>query len=167
MAVLDGVAAAAATSPGLRLLVIGGGPSSQELRRRAGRGDLAGRVDFTGGLPRPEALARLAGVDLFVFASRTETQGLVLAEALAAGLPAVAVDGPGVRDSMRDGVDGIVVPATPAGDLVDRLGAALTSLANDEPRRARMAERAAADADRFAVERRVDETLELYRSVRG
>ncbi len=165
MTVLDGLAVASTMSPRLRLLVIGGGPSEQELRRRAERSDLAGRVAFTGGLARPDALARLAGADLFAFASRTETQGLVLAEALAAGLPAIAVDGPGVRDSVRDGIDGVVVPATPAEGLVDRLGAALSSLADDEPRRARMAERAGADADRFAVERRVDETLELYRSV--
>ena len=167
MAVLDAFAIAAAASPRLCLLVIGGGPSEQELRRRAGRPDLAGKVAFTGGLARTDALARLAAADLFVFASRTETQGLVLAEALAAGLPAVAVDGPGVRDSVRDGIDGIVVPAMPAAELVDRLGAALASLADDEPRRGRMAERASADADRFAVERRVDETLELYRSVQG
>lgn len=165
MVVLEGVAAAARVSPALRLLMIGGGPSAEELRRRAARPDLAGRVAFTGGMRRPEALARLAGADLFAFASRTETQGLVLAEALAAGLPAVAVDGPGVRDSVRDGVDGIVVPAMPAPDLVDRLSTALAALAEDEPRRARMAARAAGDADRFAVERRVDETLELYRSV--
>lgn len=167
MTLLESVAVAAAASARLRLLVIGGGPSAQELRRRAGRPDLAGRVAFTGGLARPDALARLAGADLFAFASRTETQGLVLAEALAAGLPAVAVDGPGVRDSVRDGIDGLVVPATPASGLADRLGAALASLAHDEPRRARMAERAGVDADRFAVERRVEETLELYRSVQA
>jgi glycosyltransferase involved in cell wall biosynthesis len=167
MTVLDALAVAAMASPRLRLLVIGGGPSEQDLRRRAGRPDLAGRVSFTGGLARPDALARLAGADVFAFASRTETQGLVLAEALAAGLPAVAVDGPGVRDSIREGIDGIVVPAAPAASLAGRLGAALASLADDEPRRARMAERARADADRFAVERRVEETLELYRSVQG
>ena len=167
LTLLDGLAVAAGASPRLRLLVIGGGPSEQELRRRAGRPDLAGRVAFTGSLARPDALARLAGADLFAFASRTETQGLVLAEALAAGLPAVAVDGPGVRDSVREGIDGIVVPATPAADLAGRLGAAIGSLAEDEPRRARMAERARADAERFAVERRVGETLELYRSVQG
>lgn len=167
LTLLEGLAVAAGASPRLRLLVIGGGPSEHELRRRAGRRDLAGRVAFTGGLARPDALARLAGADLFAFASRTETQGLVLAEALAAGLPAVAVDGPGVRDSVRDGYDGIVVSATPAADLAGRLGAAIRSLAEDEPRRARMVERARADAGRFAVERRVGETLELYRSVQG
>ena len=63
-----------------------------------------------------------AASDLFAFASRTETQGLVLAEALAAGLPAVAVEGPGVADSVRDGVDGRIVPAEPAATRASASG---------------------------------------------
>ena len=152
---LDAVARAATIAPRLRLLVIGGGPSEGELRTRAAAPDLAGRVSFTGALRRPDALAHLAGADLFVFASRTETQGLVLAEALAAGLPAVALDGPGVRDSLRDGVDGEVVADEPASSRAERLGAAVADLAEDEVRRARMGERARADALRFDVARRV------------
>jgi 1,2-diacylglycerol 3-alpha-glucosyltransferase len=160
MDVLEAVALA-----GLYLLVIGGGPSEGDLRARAGRPDLAGRVVFTGALPRPEALAAVAGADLFAFASRTETQGLVLAEALASGLPAVAVDGPGVRDSLRDGVDGMVVAAEPADGRATRLAAALAALAGDPDRRAAMATRARDDADRFSIDRRIDETEALYRSL--
>ena len=163
--VLEAVAVGVATNPDLRLLVVGSGPSEAMLRARAELPDLAGRVVFSGRLPRPEALATVAGADLFAFASRTETQGLVLAEALAAGLPAVAVDGPGVRDSIRDGVDGIIVAAAPADDRAVRLGAALTELGTDAERRAAMATRARDDADRFSIERRMDETERLYRSL--
>jgi glycosyltransferase involved in cell wall biosynthesis len=165
MTVLDGVAMAAARDPRLRLLVIGGGPSEARLRARAAAPDLAGRVAFTGMLPRSEALARLRGGDLFVFASRTETQGLVLAEALSAGLPAVAVDGPGVGDSVRDGVDGLIVAAMPEPDRAERVAAAIGELAGDEARRHRMAGRAATDAGRFSVDRRVGETEGLYRAL--
>jgi 1,2-diacylglycerol 3-alpha-glucosyltransferase len=161
---MDAVAVAVARLPRLRLLMIGGGPSEAALRARAARDDLEGRVHFTGAVPRPQALARLSGADLFVFTSRTETQGLVLAEALAAGLPAVAVDGPGVRESIRDGVDGMVIAATPSASLPTRLADALAVLA-DPSRRATMAARARADADRFAVERRVGQTEALYRSL--
>ena len=163
MDILDAVALA--DSPRLRLLVVGGGPSEEELRRRSAAPDLAGRVWFTGGLPRLEALAMIAGADVFAFASRTETQGLVLAEALSAGLPAVAIDGPGVRDSVRDGIDGVVVAAEPAEGRVQRLAAALAQLADDEARRSEMAARARADADRFSIDRRADETEDLYRSL--
>lgn len=165
MTVLEAVALAGRSDPRLRLLVIGGGPSEPELRRRAARTDLRERVSFTGMLPRPGALARLRGGDLFVFASRTETQGLVLAEALSAGLPAVAVDGPGVRDSVRDGMDGIIVAADPEAGRAERLAAAIGTLAGDEARRREMAARALADAGRFSVEARVAETEALYRTL--
>lgn len=167
MTVLEAVALAARSDPRLRLLVIGGGPSEPELRRRSARPDLHGRVWFTGMLPRAEALARLRGGDLFVFASRTETQGLVLAEALSAGLPAVAVDGPGVRDSVRDGADGIVVAAQPEAGRAERVAAAVGTLAGDEARRLATAERALSEAGRFAVEGRVAETEALYRTLRA
>jgi glycosyltransferase involved in cell wall biosynthesis len=163
LTVLDAFAVAASTVPPLRLLVIGGGPAHDAVRERARRADLDGRVHLTGALPRPAALARVAGGDLFAFASRTETQGLVLAEALSLGLPAVAIDGPGVRDSVRDGVDGIVVDAEPAVARSERMGAALAAIAGDAGRRRALAERAKADADRFALDRRAVEMEAVYR----
>ena len=164
--VLDAFALTVEPAPSLRLVVIGGGPDEIEMRMRATEPALAGRVFFTGALKRPDALAHLRGADLFVFASRTETQGLVLAEALTAGLPAVAVEAPGVRDSVRDGVDGRIVAADPAATRPARLAEALVDLAlNDELRRA-MARRASEDAERFDLGRRIDEVEELYRSVR-
>ena len=47
--------------------------------------------------------------DLFIFASKTETQGLVLAEAMACGLPVIALDAPGSRDIIEDGKNGFLV----------------------------------------------------------
>jgi len=48
-------------------------------------------------------------MDCFVFASQSETQGLVLAEAMATGTPVVALDGPGVREIVRDGENGLML----------------------------------------------------------
>ncbi len=163
---LEAMAVAAARRPGLRLMVIGGGPSAAALVARAARADLAGRVHMTGALPRPAALARLRGADLFAFTSRTETQGLVLAEALAAGLPAVAVEGPGVGESVRDGVDGIVVVHEPVASLPERLADAIVDAA-DPARRDALGERAVADADRFSLDRRVGEVEALYRRIQA
>lgn len=166
--VLEAVAIAAEREHRLRLLVVGGGPSLEALRRRAAAPDLAGRVWFTGGLPRLEALARLRGADLFGFASDTETQGLVLSEALAAGLPTVALDGPGVRDSVRDGVDGLVVDRPSGGGSARggaALGAAILALATDDGRREAMAFRASADAGRFDVSVRLAQVEELLTEV--
>jgi glycosyltransferase involved in cell wall biosynthesis len=165
---VEAFADAAHANQRLRLLLIGGGPSADAIRRRAAQPDLAGRLAVTGMLPRPEALARLHGGDFFVFASRTETQGLVLCEALAAGLPVAALAGPGVADSVRDGVDGMVVrrPAT-EGEAAAALADAIRALGSDAALRARLAEAAVTGAERFDVARRTDEVVVLYREVIG
>jgi 1,2-diacylglycerol 3-alpha-glucosyltransferase len=161
---LDAFAGAARGDPRLRLLLVGDGPLRPEIERQVASEDLGERVLLTGRLPRLEALAMAAGADEFVFASRTETQGLVLAEALAVGLPVVTLDGPGVRSSVRDGVDGVVV-ARRAGRSAADLAEALRSLAADPDRRATMARAARDGAGRFAVASRIEEMVELYRSL--
>jgi glycosyltransferase involved in cell wall biosynthesis len=159
---LEAFAAAAVAEPLLRFLLIGGGPSIEQVRQRAARPDLAGRVALTGRVPHRDALAMVRGCDLFAFASQTETQGLVLAEALAAGVPIVALRGPGVADSVRDGVDGQVIVAQPPGTAASALGGAITALARDPARRAAMAAAAAEGAARFAIERRIGQVVDLY-----
>jgi len=149
----------------LRLLLIGGGPSEAELRRSATQGDLAGRIHLAGALPRGAALALAAGADLFAFASRTETQGLVLSEALASGLPVVTAAGPGVRDAVRDGADGVVVEREPAADLPARLALAIGAVARDPRRRSEMAAAARDGAARFDRAERIAQIVALYREV--
>jgi len=135
------------------------------LRDRATQPGLAGRVHLSGQLPRLDGISLIRGADLFAFASRTETQGLVLAEALSAGLPVVALEGPGVRDSVRDGIDGVVVPAQPAGDRAARLAMAIGALAADPQHRSALASAAGEGAERFAAARRIEEMVALYREV--
>jgi glycosyltransferase involved in cell wall biosynthesis len=77
-------------------------------------GPLAGRVHFTGGVPLDQVAPYYQAADLFVFASTTETQGLSVLEALATGLPVVAVRAAGVDEAVRDGVSGLLVPEDPA-----------------------------------------------------
>ena len=158
--VLDAVAAV----PGVRLVIIGDGPSGEALRHRARRADLANRVWFAGMRPREEALALLRGGDLFLVASRSETQGLVVAEALAGGVPVVAIDAPGIRDAVRAGIDGVLVPPAPADGAAARLADAIHDLVADTPRRAAMAAAATAGASRFALAGRIAEVIDLYGS---
>jgi phosphatidylinositol alpha-mannosyltransferase len=87
-----------------------------------------------------------------------ESFGMVLTEAFASGTPAVASDIAGYRDVVRDGTDGLLVPA---GDPVE-LGEALRSLAADPARRERMAAAARERAERFAWPRVAAEIEEVY-----
>lgn len=163
--VVEAFADVAAMDSNARLIMIGGGPSEASLRRRAARPDLAGRVHLTGQMPRNDALALAKGSDLLLAASRTETQGLVLSEALAVGLPVVALAGPGVGDSVRDGVDGLIVPVEPAGEVRERLVAAVLGLVGDPARRAAMAGAAVDGARRFDLATRIDTMVALYREL--
>ena len=98
---------------GYHLLLIGDGAARLELEERARQTGLTDFISFTGFLPHREVMKIFHHSDLFVFASVTETQGLVLLEAMASGIPAVVVDALGIGDVMIDGKGGFPVPADP------------------------------------------------------
>ncbi len=90
-------------------VVIGKGPSEQEMRHTFEKAGIADRVIFTGKLTGRELADAYHAMDLFAFASKTETQGMVIAEAMAAGVPVVAMDAPGAREIVRDRENGRLV----------------------------------------------------------
>lgn len=98
------------------LLVVGGGPEEGALRELAIQLGIGAHTVFTGLQPHREALECIAAADVFAFASQTETQGLAVIEAMAAGVPVVAVDAGGVSDTIREGETGFLVP--PAAEAV-------------------------------------------------
>ncbi len=87
-------------------LIVGDGEVTDTLRKIF---DDAGKVDklrMPGVLEGQELIDAYHALDVFTFASKSETQGLVLAEAMASGRPVVAVDAPGARDIVQDGSNG-------------------------------------------------------------
>ena len=102
--------------PGFRLVIAGEGPAAGELEAQAAALGLADTVRFVGYLDRRAALPDCyAAADAFVFASRTETQGLVLIEAMAAGLPVVALAAMGTIDILAPRRGALVAPDEVAG----------------------------------------------------
>jgi glycosyltransferase involved in cell wall biosynthesis len=126
---LQAVAKAYARHPDLRLVLIGDGPSRESLQGLASELGIAERVTFTGSIPFGEIPSYLKAADFFSFASVTETQGLATMEAMAAGLPIVAVDGSGTRDIAEHGKEGFLVENDP-----DALAKGIDDLLSD-PRR--------------------------------
>jgi glycosyltransferase involved in cell wall biosynthesis len=163
--VLEAFSKVAVDEADVRLQIVGGGPSEVALRARAAQPDLGGRVHFTGQQPHAVALAMAKGADLMISSSRTETQGLVLAEALALGLPVVALDGPGVTDSVRDGIDGLIVRGSQPGEEARRLADALRSLVRDPARRSALAAEALAGSSRLDAGVRISSMVALYREL--
>lgn len=97
--------------PQAHLVVVGGGRGLSRLKQAASDLKLSNRIHFSGYIDDSDVVAaHYQSADLFVFASVTETQGLVLSESLASGTPVVAVDGPGIRDVLKDGQGGYLVP---------------------------------------------------------
>lgn len=110
---LRAFAIAQKTQPNIRLVLLGDGPQADALRQLAGELEITDRVTFVGKVPFEEIPNYLKAADLFSFASITETQGLVTLEAMAAGLPVVAVDGSGTRDILEDGKQGLLTQNDP------------------------------------------------------
>jgi len=101
-------------APDTSLVITAQGPMEGELKKHAKRLGLNLKQDviFTGALPFDTLVNVYYSADLFVFSSVTETQGLVLIEAMAAGLPVVAVRAYGVQDMVDDGVNGYLTPCS-------------------------------------------------------
>lgn len=135
--VLDAFALVAEALPEARLILVGQGSHAEALRRRAGASAAAGRIRFAGGMAQAALPPYYQAADLFLFASETETQGLVLAEAHACGLPAVAVGASGVDEVVRDGETGVLTKRAPR-----ELAEAAIGLLLDAGRRDAMGRRA-------------------------
>jgi glycosyltransferase involved in cell wall biosynthesis len=148
----------ASTVPRARLLLVGHGKEAERLRRLGGRLTAAHRVAFLGPRAHETLPVCYQAADLFLFASETETQGLVLAEAAACGLPAVAVGASGCDEVVRDGETGLLTKGDPTS-----LAEAAIGLLLDGERRAAMAVRARDVAEReFDVRLQIDRTLDVY-----
>ncbi|MFN4034197.1 MAG: glycosyltransferase, partial [Fimbriimonadales bacterium] len=99
--------------PNARLWLVGPGPALDDLKAQAESLNLTEWVHFTGPVPREDVSLYLLAADLFVFPSVTESQGLVLDEAQAAGLPCIVANGGGAPEAVDYGQTGLVVPPTP------------------------------------------------------
>jgi 1,2-diacylglycerol 3-alpha-glucosyltransferase len=148
----------AAVVPGARLVLVGQGTEAERLRRRAAALPVGDRIAFLGVRPHDALPACYRAADVFLFASETETQGLVLAEAAACGLPAAAVSAPGCDEVVRDGQTGLLTKSDPAA-----LAEAAIALLVDPALRETMRRRARETAEReFDVRLQIDRTLAVY-----
>jgi glycosyltransferase involved in cell wall biosynthesis len=147
-----------------RFLLVGEGPSKEEMLKTFNGKGLSGRIHTAGVLKGKELVSAYKAMDVFAFASLTETQGMVLAESMAAGIPVVAVDAPGVREIVRDRENGRLLPGVDA----DSFGEALRWIMEQGPGyRSRLAEVVARTAREFSMARTAAKLVALYESLTG
>ncbi len=158
---LQMTALAIRVEPQLMLIVAGEGPALPALRRQAADLRIEDHIRFVGYLPRATGLRDCyAAADVFTFASQTETQGLVLLEAMAVGLPVLAIPALGVA--------GIVSPrrgAVAAADTVEAFAEQLLSLFERPAKLAAMSRDAIAFAREWDADAQGSRLAALYRSL--
>lgn len=144
-------------TPGARLLLVGDGPYRPELEAHIARLGLKERVTFTGYLQRDDVAAAYAASEAFFFASTSETQGLVVAEAMASGLPVVAVNDLAIADAVEDGVNGFL-----ASERAEDLAAAADHVLGDPGMRERMGAESVRRADDLCIDLMAERLAGLY-----
>jgi glycosyltransferase involved in cell wall biosynthesis len=154
---LRAFALAAASCPALDLVVVGDGPERSSLEDLARKLQIAPRVAFLGERPHRELPALLADCDLFLTASSTEVHPLSMIEAMAAGLPVVALAGEGISETVRDGESGLLSTGEPA-DFAEKI----RRLALDRALGRILAAGAARTAQAFDIRRVTERHLERF-----
>jgi len=143
--------------PNVRLMICGDGPHRAELEALVDELNLRKRVSFVGYLQGADSVAAYHCAHAFAFASTTETQGLVIGEAMAAGLPVIAVEDQAVEDFVVRGRTGLIAPAVP-----EAMGEAIDELLGDDQKLAEYSRAAQERAVHFSIEHQAERLENHY-----
>lgn len=145
--------------PDARLFIVGWGPLEDELRKEVSDRGLAANITLTGRIQHANIHAYYALADVFVTSSRIEGLGIAGLEAMAAELPVVATDVPGLREIVEVGTTGLLVPKNAPNQLADAM---MQAVRTNEPYGTRGYERAAAT---FDIRKTTSSYVQLYREL--
>ena len=141
-------------------MIVGGGPYKARCSSMASQLESAQRIVFTGSIPREKVAKYYSAGDLFSYPSTTETQGIVICEALGAGLPCVVANGGGAPEMVVDGEDGLLTEDD-VDDFTDKIDLLLT----DHELMERFSARAVGNFARFSIRGMATRMLKVYESV--
>ncbi len=143
--------------PNTRLIIAGDGPHRAYLEELTEELGLSSRVSYLGYLKGADAVAAYHVAHAFAFASTTETQGLVIGEAMAAGLPVIAAEDHAVEDFVIHGRTGLIAPGR-----AEDLGRAFDELLSDEQLLHRYSDAALNRAQCFSIEHQAERLENHY-----
>lgn len=147
--------------PGARLWIAGSGPEEGRLKSRAKELGLSDSVSFLGRVGEERKAELFARADVFVLPAVREGWGLVVLEANSCGTPVLGYDVPGLRDSVKGGVNGWLAPD---GDL-DALSARLVSMLSDREALARLSASSLDYSRKFSWDKTASEFERLFEMV--
>ena len=140
-------------------LVAGKGPSGEKIRRIFAARNLDNRLFLVGEQSGQDLVDAYHAMDIFVFSSKSETQGMVLVEAMAAGIPVIALDAPGAREVVRDGFNGRLLEESVRPDV---FAAAIGDFFHNAENKPRWKNEALKTAGCFSRERCARDLAEFY-----
>ena len=144
-------------------MLVGSGPSQQVIEQIFAEAGMSGRLFMCGLLEKDDLADALNAMNVFAFASKSETQGMVLTEAMAAGLPVVALDAPGVREVVVDASNGRMIGV----ETEEAFAAALEWVYARSPDEMRTLVAAARDtAEAFSMAASARKALAAYENLR-
>ncbi|PPD22279.1 MAG: glycosyl transferase family 1 [Methylomonas sp.] len=150
------------TEPCAHFLLVGKGPSESTIETVFAHAGLSERLHHVGILEAQGLTDAYHAMDVFAFASRSETQGMVLTEAMAAGVAVVALDAPGARETVMDGRNGRLLHT----ETVDSFRAALQWVAGRTPEQRRELGRACQETGlAFSMDRCAERALSIYQGL--
>jgi 1,2-diacylglycerol 3-alpha-glucosyltransferase len=139
-------------------VVVGDGPHREEMEQILESVAAPHQIVFAGRQTGQHLADAYAAMDVFAFASQSETQGMVIAEAMAASTPVVALDGPGIREIVEERNGRLL-----AGDATEsEFTEALTRLTENPQRLSRIGEEARLSVEPYGLKSCADRLAELY-----
>ncbi len=144
-------------------VVVGEGDAQTELQNLAHELNVADKTFFLGALTGKELVSAYKSADVFMFASTTETQGMVVVEAMACELPVVAISAPGVRDCVMNGENGYLVEEGQIDDFAERV----LTLIHEPELLTRLRRKAKETARRFSLARTTAQLERVYKRLVG
>ena len=145
-----------------QFLVVGSGPMEEAISLHFNQLKLEKQVNLVGEIKGKKLIEAYQAIDVFAFSSQSETQGMVLNEAMAAGAPVVAVDASGVRDIVVDKVNGRLVPSENEEDFSRALNWVFDRSSYE---RKKLMDGAKETAKQYSVEKSATKALEVYESL--
>jgi glycosyltransferase involved in cell wall biosynthesis len=150
-------------NPKAQFIFAGDGPMRAEMTARLDKDPVRPRMHFLGPKEGDDVVAFYSAIDVFAFASRSETQGLVVAEALASGVPVVALDASGVRDALRHCASCVQLGADASPEAFAAALSGFAGRSTDQIEKDRIAARAGAEP--YSIAAMLENVEALYAQV--
>lgn len=140
-------------------MVVGDGPEKENLVKESKELGLTEKIIFTGRIANRKISLYYTASDIFLFSSLSETQGVIFVEAMASGIPTVAIKANGVKDIITDEETGFLTSGN-----VDDFSQAVLKLIDNKNLRKKMSRKAKEEAQNFSIERSTEKLLSFYQT---